>query len=407
MKFLGLGNIAKVMFLLFFGLVSPVFAEDPVLVSPQKAGMSSTKLEAVTDTVKKLIRKKHFVGTVVMISRNGETVYLDAQGMRDQKEKAKMKTDTIFRIYSMTKPVTSVAILMLVERGKINLDAPVEQYLPEFKKVKVYTDKGLVKQKRKMTVRDLLRHTAGLTYGFFSKTPVDDMYNKNHPLYSKTTAEFVQKASSMPLLYQPGTIWHYSIATDVLGALVERVTGQTLGVFMQENIFTPLQMNDTGFYVPKDKHNRFASSYRYGGSLVESYKTSHFLDPNRMPSGGGGLVSTASDYMKFCQMLLNKGKYQSVRLLQEETVAQMRTDQLPDGVKAYGYFGFGLGVMVQLYDWGNKGRPEAYSWSGAASTNFWISPKDHLIVIALAQRQPFSNELKKAIQPLIYQAIKK
>ena len=409
MKFFwyGSGKIAKLMFLVLFLHVSTANAQEPVVVPAQKVGMSSAKLDAVTTTVKKLIRKKKFVGTVVMISRKGETVYFDAQGMRDKKSKAEMKTDSIFRIYSMTKPVTSVAILMLVERGKIKLDAPVEKYLPEFKNVKVYTEQGLLPQKNKMTVRDLLRHTAGLTYGYFSKTPVDDMYSKNHPLSSKTTAEFVNKAASMPLLYQPGTKWHYSIATDVLGALVERVSGQQLGVFFQENIFTPLQMSDTGFHVPQAKRHRFASSYRKGGKLFESYKTSHFLDSKRMHSGGGGLVSTAADYMKFCQMLLNKGKSGDTRLLKAQTVSQMTTNQLPNGLRSYGYFGFGLGFMVQLYDWGNKGRPGTYSWSGAASTAFWISPKDDLIVIALAQRQPFSNDLKQAIKPLIYKALKK
>ena len=167
------------------------------------------------------------------------------------------------------------------------------------------------------------------------------------------------------------------------------------------------QMSDTGFHVPQEKRQRFVSSYRKGGTLFESYKTSHFLDPKRMHSGGGGLVSTAADYMSFCQMLLNKGKHGDVRLLKEQTVAQMTANQLPNGLRTYGYFGFGLGVMVQLYDWGSKGRPATYSWSGAASTAFWISPKDDLIVIALAQRQPFSDELKKSIKPLIYKAIKK
>ena len=214
-----------------------------------------------------------------------------------------------------------------------------------------------------------------------------------------------KKLSAYPLLFQPGTKWHYSISTDVLGDLVERVSGMSLSAFFEQKIIGPLGMNDTSFSVPIEKIDRFSSSYGSKNKIHESYSKSHFLSENRIQSGGGGLVSTASDYMKFCRMLLGKGKLGEVRILSEQSVLEMTKNQLPKSVRAYDVFGFGLGFLIQLHNWGNHGHVGEYGWDGAASTHFWISPRDELIVILLSQRQPYSDQLKNAIKPIVYQYI--
>ncbi|MEC7985163.1 MAG: serine hydrolase domain-containing protein, partial [Myxococcota bacterium] len=248
----------KVLFrMIVFACLSVGMTSAPSYADESSAVHSEKKIAAVSKAVKKLIQKKSIAGAVTMVSWKGEIIHLDAQGMRDIKDQAPLQTDTLFRIFSMTKPVTSVAVMILVERGDIRLDEPAETYLPELKGLKVHR-KG--KPKRKMTVRHLLTHTAGLTYGFFSNTPVDKMYNRNHPLYSASNTQMMEKLTQHPLLFQPGKKWHYSVSTDVLGALVERVSGESLGAFFEANIFRPLEMSDTSFYVSSDKIKRFSSS---------------------------------------------------------------------------------------------------------------------------------------------------
>lgn len=351
------------------------------------------------------MQKKSISGAIAMVYWKGEIIHYSAHGMRDVQEKKTLQKDSLVRIYSMTKPVTSVAVMILREQNKIKLDDPISMYLPELAQLRVHRSKNS-KSEVEVTIRDLLRHTSGFTYGFFSNTPVDRMYMKKHPLYSSNNREMTKKLSSYPLLFQPGKKWHYSVSTDVLGDLVERVSGMSLEEFFTENITKPLGMNDTSFYVRKEKINRFASSYGPRNKIHESYTKSYFLIKDRIQSGGGGLVSTASDYMRFCMMLLGKGQVDGVRILREESVLEMTKNHLPEGVFAYGVFGFGLGVQVQLYDWGNHGHIGEYGWDGAASTHFWISPDDDLIVIVLSQRQPYSEQLKKAIKPIVYKYIK-
>ncbi len=390
-------------FLCLLVTTSVALSQHPA--SPESVGVSSEKLQSVHEAVNKMIEQEKIAGAVVMVARRGQVVHFEAQGMRDVAEQAPMKKDTIFRIYSMTKPVTTVAAMMLYEQGKLELDAPVEKYIEEFKGVEVYKKGRRVPVEKKPTIRDLMRHTSGLTYGFFGNTPVDKMYTKNHPLFSQDNGEMIQKLMEHPLLHQPGKTWHYSMSTDVLGYVVEQVSGESLASFFQAHIFEPLQMEDTAFYVPQEKKARFASSYGPKVELVEAYHSSHFLNKDQIQSGGGGLVSTAADYMKFCQMLLNKGLYEERRLLKASTLEQMTRNQLPDGVYAYGLFGFGLGFQIQLQDWGSKGHLGEYGWSGAASTHFWISPADDLVGITLSQRQPFSNTLKRTVKPLVYDAL--
>ena len=376
------------MFIGFLLYISVVFAQEIVPLSKK---------------IERFVQKKSVAGTVAMVYWKGEVIHYSAHGMRDVLEKKKLKKDSLMRIYSMTKPLTSVAVMILREQKKLKLDDPISLYLPELSNLKIHRSK---EPKRGVTIRDLLRHTSGFTYGFFSKTPVDKLYMKNHPLYSSNNREMTKKLSAYPLLFEPGEKWHYSVSTDVLGDLVERVSGMSLEEFFAQNITKPLGMNDTSFYVPKDKIDRFASSYGHKNKIHESYKESDFLLKDRIQSGGGGLVSTASDYMKFCMMLLGKGELDGVRILSEKNVLAMTKNKLPKGVFAYGVFGFGLGVQVQLYNWGNHGHIGEYGWDGAASTHFWISPADDLIVIVLSQKQPYSDQLKKAVKPIVYQYIK-
>jgi CubicO group peptidase (beta-lactamase class C family) len=244
-----------------------------------------------------------------------------------------------------------------------------------------------------------------MTYGFFGLGPVERLYMRDHPLFSSSQEEMLEKLSTLPLVEQPGTKWRYSVSTDVLGALVERVSGQSLGEFFQEHIFLPLSMEDTGFVVPDEKLDRFASVYGLNLTLLDAARSSAYRQSDRLQSGGGGLVSTASDYHRFCQMLLDGGVFDGRRLLKEETVEEMMRNQLPEGVRAYRLFGFGLGLQVQMTDWGVLAHRDQVGWNGVASTHFWISPRDDLIFIALSQRQPYSTQLKDVLTPLVYGAL--
>jgi CubicO group peptidase (beta-lactamase class C family) len=327
---------------------------------------------------------------------------------------------------SMTKPITTVAAMILVDEGKIGLDDPVSKYLPEFKNLRVLAgkDKGdeTVEAKREPTIRDLMRHTAGLTYGFFGKSAIDQLYKKMGILSTPgdTLQDMVVKLGKLPLRFQPGTHWNYSVGVDVLGRVVEVVSGKPLDEFFAERIFKPLDMKDTGFFVPEEKWDRFTGSH---GENKESKKLivtepaakSRFRTKPKLLSGGGGAVGTARDYLRFCQMMLNGGELDGVRILKKETVAEMIRNQLEeeamkaknDGKADVGE-GFGLGFGVQV----GKDNPVTgrkvgeYWWGGAASTHFWISPKQDLVVVALEQFMPSRGKLQQAIKPLINQAVK-
>ncbi|MCK4958642.1 MAG: beta-lactamase family protein [Planctomycetes bacterium] len=390
----------------FLACSCPGFAVELSVSSPEDVGLSSEKLAVATSSVQALIDNEKITGASIIVARKGKIALFETLGMMDRKAEKPMRPDTIFRIYSMTKPVTSVAVMMLYEQNKLKLDDPVSKYIPQFKELKVYAKSGKHdSQVHRMSVRDLLRHTSGLTYGFFGNTAVDKMYRSSNVLGRKSSLEdMINKLSKIPLLHQPRTKWHYSVSTDVLGYLVQEVSGQSLDEFFSRNIFEPLDMTDTAFYVPKEKTDRLAASYspKGGGGLklVDDPAKSQYLTEPGLFSGGGGLVSTARDYLRFSQMLLNKGQLDGKRLLRSKTVEMMTTDQLPDSVKRTRGEGFGLGFYVQP-DSGKFPQGE-YGWGGAASTHFWISPKDDLIVIALSQHQPFSSQLQKAVKSTIY-----
>jgi CubicO group peptidase (beta-lactamase class C family) len=384
------------------------YAGELSVASAKDVGMSSEKLAAVKPAVQALVDDEKIAGATVVVARKGKIALFETFGMMDTEAKKPMAKDTILRFYSMSKPITSVAVMMLYEEGKIKLDDPVSKYAPQFKGLKVYAESGNQDATRPVTVRDLLRHTSGLTYGIFGNTAVDKMYRERNVLDRESSLEdMAGKLSEIPLLYQPGTRWHYGVSTDMLGYLVERVSGRPLDEFFKKKIFRPLGMKDTAFHVPPRKAGRFAACYRpklTGGlAVMDDPAKSSYLQKPAMLSGGGGLVSTAPDYLRFCQMLLNKGQLDGKRLLRAETVQMMTRNQLPDGVSRGDSGGFGLGFSVRTED-GKLPKGE-YGWGGAASTHFWISPRDDLIVIALSQRMPYSGQLENTVKPIIYDSI--
>lgn len=392
--------------------LGPSHAEALPKVKPEDVGLSSAQLSEIDETVAKFIEEKKLAGCVVAVSRHGKIAYLKAFGERDADTGAPMEEDTIFRIFSMTKSIASAATLMLVDEGKLKLDAPVAEYLPEMADVKVADGEKRVAPKRAMTVRDLLRHTAGLTYGFFGNTPVDKAYREAGVL-GGTLKELPKQLGELPLLYHPGEKWVYSVASDVLGNLIEVASEQSLAAFLSERLFVPLGMVDTGFHVPEDKVDRFAATHSIGLRVVESPKKSNYLKPPKLASGGGGLVSTTRDYLRFLHMIAQGGEFQGKRYLKEETVRLMTTNQLPKEIPHIGVnderpgVGFGLGFSVRMAnsDWDAGARIGEYGWGGAASTHYWISPEDNLIVVTMEQTMPFNFNLEFGLKALIYDAI--
>ena len=418
----------------FLALIAPLFlisnataqqvaatAELP-MAAPEDVGMSAEKLAKVKPALQKFIDDGKVAGAIAIVARRGKVVLFDSVGYADVDTKRPLEKDAVLRFYSMTKAMTSVGIMMLVEEGKIGLDDPMAKFVPEFKDAKVFVAMENKKMQtedlvRAPTIRDLLRHTSGLTYGIFGSTPIDMSYMFRGVLSPNNDLQkMVEKAGSIPLLFQPGSRFNYSISTDVLGHIIERVSGQGLDEFLQARIFEPLDMKDTGFHVPADDVARFSSNHqpKEGGGVEVKEKSddSPFLKVPKMLSGGGGTVSTARDYIRFCQMLLNGGELNGTRLLQEATVADMTKNHLPSsaypismgGIPREGIgFGLGFSVCVEQTD---PGMPAGeYGWGGAASTHFWISPKDELAVVVLSQQMPFTLQLEIATKPLIYDAI--
>jgi CubicO group peptidase (beta-lactamase class C family) len=387
---------------------------------PEDVGLSSEKLQQARAAVGELIKNGEVAGVVTLVARHGKVVFFEAQGVRDVATGKPMEKDTICRFYSMTKPITTAAAMILWEEGRFHLDDPVAKYLPELKGVKVFTggtvdSPELADTRREMTIRDLMRHTAGLTYGFFGDSPVDKLYLKDKILERDASLQtMIERLGKLPLLHQPGTRFHYSVATDVLGRLVEVVSKKSLDEFFQERIFKPLDMKDTGFFVPEGSRDRLAASHgkNAAGKLFVSDDPakSNFLKKPALLSGGGGLVSTARDYARFCQMLLNGGELDGHRLLKTETVRLMTSNQLPAeamplnllGLRMEGV-GFGLGFSVRVAASPTEPAGE-FGWGGAASTHFWISPKDDLFVIALQQFQPINPVLLR-LKPIVYEAL--
>lgn len=403
---------------LCFGLA--VTAREVPFVSPASADQWSAKLGKVDSVVEELIQQKRIAGATVMIARHGELVYFNIFGQMDREADKRMRRDTIFRIYSMSKAITTAAALMLYDEGTIGLDDPVSKYVPDFKGIKVWNAAGNVAPSREPTIRDLMRHTAGLTYGAFGDTPVDRLYREAKVLNpNEDLKAMCAKLSKLPLQYDPGTKWVYSVAVDVLGRVVEVASGMTFDVFLEKRLLAPLDMKDTGFYVPGEKLNRFAAIYKSDGNgtltPAETQTTSPYLTKPKFLSGGGGLVSTQRDYMRFLQMIAQGGELQGTHILKPETVALMTHNQLPAEampismsiVKLTGVgFGLGFSVRVDSAD-GTAGRVGEYGWGGLASTHYWVSPKDDLVVVTMEQTLPYSALLESAVKGPIYDAMSK
>jgi CubicO group peptidase (beta-lactamase class C family) len=416
----------------------------PTPASPESAGMSKPALDRVEDHLKRrYIDAGRFPGTQLVVYRRGKVVHSAVQGFADLERKAAVKDDTIFRIYSMTKPITSVAFMMLVEEGRVALDEPVHKYIPEWKNLGVFqagtAPAFLTKPPaRPMLIVDLMRHTSGLTYGFQQRSNVDAAYrDKQIGEVEKagTLDSMIADLAKIPLEFSPGEAWNYSVSNDVIGYLIGKISGIPFEQFLKERIFAPLGMADTDFFVPADKVHRFAACYnadpggmmsfhaaeKKGGlTLQDDPATSSFLTRPSFISGGGGLCSTSADYLTFCRALLGGGELGGVRLIGPKTLALMTTNHLPGGrdlpemsrsmfaEATYNGIGFGLGFSITMDPAKTliPGSAGEYAWGGAATTSFWIDPKEELIAIFMTQVLPSSAyPVRRELRTMIYAAI--
>jgi len=358
-------------------------------VTPQSVGLSEDSLKVATQRLHRYVDEGKLPGTFVRIIKNGKVVYDDKYGLIDITQNKPIEEESLYRIFSMTKPITAVAIMKLYDQGKLNLDDPVSQYIPEFSETQVYKNEGgkhsTEPQKNPMTIRHLLTHTSGIPYGW-ERSYTDSIYNARQPMRKDwTVGEMSKDLATIPLKFQPGTQWNYGLGIDVAGFIVEVVSGKTLDAYFRSEIFDPLKMNDTRFYVPKEKKAQLSALYTYDENkelvvvndpLIEKIPGQNA--PPKLLLGGAGLISTLTDYEKFCRMLLNKGILDGERVLSEEAAEMVMTNQYPDEMKAIAETGHGLSGTVNL----DNGE---YSWGGAAATNFWINPTDNLIVICYTQ----------------------
>lgn len=387
---------------------------------PAELGFDPAALQRVPARLQQFVDRGQIAGGVVLVARRGRVALRAAVGWRDLETREALAADALFRIYSMTKPVTCAGALLLAERGLLDLDAPVERWLPELADRQVWREGGPVPARRSITPRDLLRHTAGLTYGPYGNTPVDQLYTRARLLApDQTLADLLLKLRSLPLISHPGETFQYGVATDVVGRLIEVIDGRPLDQFLQDELFLPLGLRDTGFAVPAGQLPRLVTKYSYAEELglrpLERAEQSTLSQPPRLVLGGAGLVSTIDDYARFCQMLLAGGRWGERRVLRGETVAHMTANQLvgsayPVKVTAtpWAGVGYGLGVSVVCERLSaDSGVPVGeYGWSGSASTHFWSSPHDDLFVIVMAQVIPFTLQLEWALKPLVYQALR-
>jgi CubicO group peptidase (beta-lactamase class C family) len=404
-------------------------------VKPEAVGFSSERLTRLESAMQTAIDQKQLAGGVTLLARHGKIAEFKAYGQRDLAAGKPTEKDTIFRIFSMTKPVTSSAMMILYEEGKWSPQDPISKYIPEFAHLKVFKE---IDASGKMmtedpvhapTMRELMTHTAGFSYGG-GTTPADKMYGEKGVLHSASLQEMIEKVAAIPLLYQPGTRWVYSVSVDIQGYIVEKLSGKSLPDFMREKIFQPLGMRDTGFYVPAEKTDRFAALYRWDqekNALVPS-SSALVLDYSKQPtmaSGGGGLVSTARDYSRFAQMLLDGGQLGTsaagVRILGPETVKLMSANHLPPqlmgtdvGARFWGNirYGFGYGYDFGVFvDPGLADSPVGkgtFMWDGAAGTWFWIDPVNDIVFVGMVQRMgngPFVGVMQEIARATVYQAL--
>jgi CubicO group peptidase (beta-lactamase class C family) len=367
-------------------------------------------MQLVDELMQRYVADQKSAGMLTLVSQKGKIIHLNSCGFRDIESSSPMQADTLFRIYSMTKAITSVALMTLFEKGEFQLDDPAYRWIPELKTLKVFQEGGVYTElESHITIRQLLTHTAGFSYGFYPENnPVDKLYaevwrelKKDRPLH-----EIMALAFELPLLAQPGTRWQYSIATDICGYLVQIMTDMSFGDYLQKTILDPLDMADTGFEVPAAKRQRFSSMYGLSDeqplALLESNRDSAFIPSTgngkvNFQSGGGGLISSIEDYWQFAQMMLNRGELNGVRILQPETVDDMTRNHVADKLQPLAFnglfpepvngYGFGLGYCISLED-SDIGNAGDFGWSGMADTYFWIDPKEQLVGILMQQFMP-------------------
>lgn len=395
-----------------------------ILADPEELGFSTERLTRINDFMKRYVDEGKVAGFVTLVARRGEIAYLDKFGYQDIAAETPMQLDSIFRIYSMTKPIASMALMMLYEEALFNLTDAVSQYIPAFEDAKVWgADGALESPVRPITVQDLLRHTAGLSYGGYaeSQSPVDKYYDEADLFNPKSTnSELTDRIASLPLMYHPGEKWHYSVATDVVGCLVEVLSGKTLADFVQEKIFDPLEIVDTAFHIDPSKSSRFCTLYGKTADsdfgVLDLPDSSEYLSPVLRHSGGDGLVSTTADYLKFAQCMLNKGELNGVRLLGPKTVELMTCNHLPPALLPIAFegsepmlgmgFGLGFSVMLDVAQTGVMGSIGDHGWGGYAETFFWIDPQEDLIAILMTQYLPSQTyPIRKEFRTVVYQAL--
>jgi CubicO group peptidase (beta-lactamase class C family) len=426
----------------------PVSAREISDSSPERQGFSSERLDRLTEFMDGKVADGTMVGGMGLIARNGKIVYSQTYGQADRETERAMESDAIYRIYSMTKPITGVALMMLYEEGKFRLNDPVAMYIPELANLEVAlstagtgvvsdgtVSRGVGESKtellgqtrkpaRQPTIRDLMLHTAGFTYGVFGNTEVDQMYRKAGLMGDMDLQAFVAALGKIPLQYEPGAQWHYSVSVDIQGRLVEVLSGMKFSDFLQERLFGPLDMRDTAFSVDADQMPRLAQLYKPKGmtgnnfmapstgpglDVADAWVSAGFVQPPKFESGGGGLVSTARDYLRFSQMMLNGGELDGVRILSPKTVQLMTTNHLGDLPMGFarrgGGFGLGFGVLLNPGDVGEVGSAGEYNWGGAAGTRFWIDPQENLIGIFMVQSIPHRTRLAGDFKVLTYSAM--
>ena len=407
-----------------------------MLVKPEEVGLSSARLGRINDHLQSYIDAGKLSGTLTLVARHGKVAYFEPQGHLELDRKRPVTSDSIFRIYSMTKPIASVGLMMLWEQGRLQLDDPVHKFIPSWRDQRVFVGGNHPAWKttpveRPMTVRDLLSHTSGLTYGFMERTNVDAAYRKlgvaDLSRRGYTTRDMIADLAALPLEFSPGTRWNYSVATDVVGHLIELISGQRLDAYLREHVFQPLGMADTSFVVTDEQSTRFAANYQRLADnslkLIDDPTKSSYRDCAFF-SGGGGLVSTAHDYFRFASMMLNRGELDGIRLLGRKTVELMTMNHLPEGQDltnlaqpgmftetAYAGVGFGLGFSVMQSPARAQiaGTAGEFAWGGAAGTAFWIDPGEQMIAIFMTQIMqiglPAPYPLRRELRTLVYSAL--
>jgi CubicO group peptidase (beta-lactamase class C family) len=407
-------------------LASVAAAETLLSAKPEEVGFSSERLGRVTEMLRTNINAGEIPGAVLLIARRGKIAYFESLGLLDPQAKTPMPKDAFFRIYSMSKPITSVAAMMLFEEAKVALNEPATKYIPALAKMQVATDNKpdpeanphklvLVPADRPISIQDLMRHTSGLTYGFFGDTPVKKLYAEaDLGNWAGTNAEFVERIAKLPLSYQPGTTWDYSNSTDVLGRIVEVISGKSLYEFEKERILDPLRMKDTSFYVTdENKQPRIAEPFDNDRKIGNGIAIGDPRVVGKWEAGGQGMLSTTIDYARFLQMLLDGGTLDGQRILGPKTVEYMTADHLGNAVVPGPYYlpgpgyGFGLGFAVRR-DIGVSpvnGSPGDYNWGGAGGTGFWVDPKEQMFVVFMMQSPSQRMRYRPLLRDMIYASI--